>query len=180
VAAEIHTDFPERFQERRRVFALTPDGRRRELQVEDAWTHKDRIILKFAGVESISQAEELAGAEIQIPRRERAELEPGAAYVSDLVGSTVFVVEGAGTGAESERELGQIAEVLFGAGEAPLLVVRDHGPGAKEYLIPYAGPYLRTVDIPARRMVLSLPEGMLETDAPLSREEKLRQHRKQG
>jgi 16S rRNA processing protein RimM len=178
VAAEIHTDFPERFQERRRVFALTPDGSRRELQVEDAWTHKDRIILKFAGVESISQAEELAGAEIQIPRQERAELEPGAAYVSDLVGSAVFVAGNAGT--ESERELGQIAEVLFGAGEAPLLVVRERGPAAKEYLIPYAGPYLRRVDLPARRVVLSLPEGMLETDAPLSPEEKLRQHRKQG
>lgn len=161
MAAEIHTDFPERFAERKRMFALAADGVRRELQLEESWTHKGRIILKFAGVDSISQAEELAQAEIQIPAAERAELEPGAVYISDLAGCAVIV---------AGAEIGQVADVQFGAGEAPLLVVR--GRGDKEYLIPFAEAYLKSVDVAERRIVMDLPEGMLELDVPLSREEK--------
>ncbi len=172
VAAELHTDVPERFAERRRVFALMPDGRRRELRVERFWPHKGRIVLKFAGVDSIGAAEELAGAEIQVRDWERAPLEPGAAYVSELIGCSVVVH----TGAE-RRNLGKIADVQFGAGEAPLLIVRSPGPAPKEYMIPYAEPYLNAVDTARRHVEMTLPEGMLDLDAPLSREEKEHQQR---
>ena len=50
VAADIHTDFPERFAERKRLFALTSSGRR-EVHVEEHWEHKGRIVFKFAGVD---------------------------------------------------------------------------------------------------------------------------------
>ena len=56
------------------------------------------------------------GADLQVPRSERAELEPGWTYLSDLIGCTVF---------DGQREIGQIEDVQFGAGEAPLLVVRS-------------------------------------------------------
>ena len=55
-------------------------------------------------------------AELQLPRSERAELEPGWTYLSDLIGCTVF---------DGQREIGAIEDVQFGAGEAPLLVVRS-------------------------------------------------------
>src|SRR3954466_11961703 len=85
VAAELHTDFPEKFAERKKLFALDAGGERRELQLEEFWSHKSYVVLKFAGVESISDAESLIGSEIQVPREQRAEVEAGAAYVSDLV-----------------------------------------------------------------------------------------------
>ena len=85
-------------------------GPRREFELEDFWPHKGRIVLKFRGVDSISDAEVLAGWEIQIPRQERTPLEPGAAYVSDLVGCQV-VADG--------QELGPVTAVQFGAGPAP-------------------------------------------------------------
>ncbi len=179
VAAEIHTDFPEKFAERRRVFALGSDGRRRQLQLEDCWLHKDRIILKFAGVDTISQAEELAGAEIQIPAAERVSLDADALYVADLVGCVVLVANHEPGQELLLQEIGRVADVQFGAGEAPLLVVRDEGSPSREYLIPFAGSYLRSVELAARRIVMTLPEGMLELDAPLSREEKERQARGQ-
>jgi 16S rRNA processing protein RimM len=150
------------------------------LEIEDFWGHKGRIILKFVGVESINDAQQLAGAEIQILSSDRAELEAGANYTSDLTGCLLIVLEG-----EFSRELGRVTDVQFGAGEAPLLVVRNEavtgeaaqgaGKGEKEYLIPYAVPYLKSVDTAGKRIVMSLPEGMLEIDSPLSREEKLRQ-----
>ncbi len=179
MAAVLHTDFPELFAERKRVFALDPAGQRRELAVEDFWPHKGRIILKFVGVDSISDAEALLGCEVQIPASERAELEPGEVYIGDLKDCVVAVVEAKGKSA-AEREIGKVADVMFGTGEAPLLVVREGAKDeSKEYLIPFADEYVMSLDLGAKRITLALPEGMLDLDAPLSNNEKRQQQSKQ-
>ena len=163
VAAELFTDFPERFEQRRKLSALMPKGERRELALEEFWPHKGRVVLKFQGVDSISDAEMLIGAQIQIRREERAELEPGAAFIADLVGC---VLEDVRTG----TDVGIIDGVATGAGEAPLLVVNA---GTKEILVPFAAEYLRLMDVTGRKkLVMELPEGMLELDKPLTAEEK--------
>ena len=184
VAAEILTDFPERFADRRRLFLLDASGSRRELLLENFWPHKERLILKFAGIDSMNDAEALVGGEVQIPVEERAPLEQGAAYISDLVGCRVFasVAPAALSRGESEpdlRDLGVVTDVLSGAGEAPLLQIRQHchsecseESAVREYLIPFAQEYITRVDTAAKRLELNLPEGMLELDAPLSSEEK--------
>jgi 16S rRNA processing protein RimM len=122
-------------------------------------------------VDSISEAERLVGCELQIPAAARAPLEHGAAYVGDLVGCGVWNV---GSGGEA-AEIGSIAGVQFGAGEAPLLIVRS---GQKEFLIPFAAEYLQSMDVRAKRLEMRLPEGLLEVDAPLTDEEKRRQQGK--
>jgi 16S rRNA processing protein RimM len=141
------------------------------LHLDDFWAHKDWLILKFAGVDSITEAETLLGAEIQIPRSQRAELEPGAAYVVEIVGSRVIVTGPAAGG--TARELGAVVDVQFGAGEAPLLIVR--GPAKREFMIPLAQEFVRRMDLVAHVIELELPTGMLDLDAPLSAEEKERQ-----
>jgi 16S rRNA processing protein RimM len=170
VAADLSTDFPERFADRRQLYALAADGTRRGLELESHWSHKGRVVLKIRGVDSISDAEALVGCEIQIPRSARAELEPGAAYVSDLTGCAVTAIESG-----REREIGKIADVQFGAGEAPLLVIRQ---GKHEYLVPFAAEFLDCVDVEQKRVRMKLPDGMLEVDAPLTEEEKREQQRR--
>lgn len=162
MAAEIHTDVPDRFVEGMRLLALGEDGSRRELKLEEIWPHKGHLVLKFEGIDSISDAEPLIGCELQVPRTERAQLEAGWTYVSDLVGCAVF---------DGEREIGVLCDVQPGAGEAPLLIVK----GDKEYEIPFAEVYLKSVDVEGKRITLELPEGMLDVNAPLSDEEKRRQ-----
>jgi len=162
VSAELFTDFPERFAERRHLSALGSAGERRELELEDFWPHKGRMVLKFAGIDSIDDAATLAGAEIQIPREQRTQLEEGSYYVSDLVGCRVFASEGSAP----VRELGPVTNVVFGAGEAPLLEIHE---GTRELLIPFVESYTKQVDLGGRRIELVLPEGMLELDAPLGR-----------
>ncbi len=146
-----------------RLWALTRNGKRREVVVEDLWPHKGFLVLKFEGVETISEAELLVGAELQVPRSERAELEPGWTYLSDLIGCLVF---------DGEREIGPIEDVQFGAGEAPLLVVK--GAGKLPHEIPFAEAYLVQVDLEGRRVRMRLPEGMLDVNAPVRDEEKHR------
>jgi 16S rRNA processing protein RimM len=167
VAAELHTSFPDRFDERRELSGLAMDGSRRELYLEQHWFHKGHVVLKFAGVESINDAERLAGIELQIPVEQRAELEAGEAYVSDLVGCEVW---------NHGSLVGAVADVQFGAGEAPLLVVRRKiAERELEFLVPYAEAFLMDVNVPERRIEFELPEGLLELQTPLRDEEKQRQ-----
>jgi 16S rRNA processing protein RimM len=164
VAAELHSDVPDRFREGMRLWALTKTGERREVAVEDLWPHKSFLVLKFEGVETISDAELLVGAELQVPRSERAALEPGWTYLSDLIGCRVF---------DGDREVGPIEDVQFGAGEAPLLVVK--GAAKLPYEIPFAEAYLEKVDLERKQVRMRLPRGLLEVNAPLSAEEGKRQ-----
>jgi len=146
-----------------RLWALSKSNERRDVVVEDLWPHKGFLVLKFEGVETISDAELLVGAELQVPASERAELEPGWTYLSDLIGCTVF---------DGGREIGPVQDVSFGAGEAPLLVVKG---GAKlPYEIPFAEAYLESVDVRQKQIRMKLPEGLLDVNAPLSKEEKSR------
>lgn len=137
------------------------------MAIEDLWPHKELLVLKFRGVDSISEAETLVGCELQVPSIERAKLDEGWTYVSDLVGCVVW---------DGDREVGSVTDVQFGAGEAPLLIVRS---GAKEYEIPFAQEFIERVDSAGKRIVMRLPEGLLEVNAPLTAEEKQQQAHQQ-
>lgn len=165
VAAETHSDIPGRFALGMKLFALGKQDARRELEIEDIWPHKGLLVLKFVGVDSMTDAEALVGCELQVPRSQRAQLEPGWTFVSDLVGCAVF---------DHGREIGHIEDVEFGAGEAPLLIVADEA--GKKYDVPFAEAYLEGVNTARRQVRLKLPEGMLEINAPMTAEEK-QQHR---
>lgn len=164
VAAEVHSDVPDRFAVGMKLFALGRDEARRQLEIEDLWPHKGLLVLKFASVDSMSDAEALIGSELQVPRSERAELEPGWTYVSDLIGCTV-VDRSSGT----SREIGRIKDIQFGAGEAPLLIVANKG---RKLDVPFAEAYLERIDVARREVRMRLPEGMLDINAPLTAEEK--------
>lgn len=164
----MHTSIPDRFREGLKLFALPKDvsGRElpvRELEIEHLWPHKVLLVLKFRGVDSISSAETLVGCELQVPGSERAPLDRGWTYISDLAGCTVY---------NGDREIGLVKDVQFGAGEAPLLIVRK---GTQEYEIPFAEQFLQKIDTERKRIDMLLPEGLLEVNAPLTAEEKQQQ-----
>lgn len=165
VLADILTDFPEKFSERKRLWLSALDGsNRREVNLQTHWEHKGRIVLKFAGVESISEAETLAGGLVEIAAIDRAELDSGTFYVSDLIGNTVV-----DTSVTPPRVVGKIDDVQQGIGAAPLLIVKG---GQREFEIPFAEAYIVRFDREARVLEMKLPPGLLEINAPLSDEEK--------
>lgn len=173
VFAEILTDFPEKFAERRRLWLVEGDrpaklraagnasartGLPRPVELKSNWLHKGGIVLHFEGVDSISAAEELTGLAVAIPQSEREQLGEGEAYISDLIGCALYDV------ARSQPvRVGEIEDVDRTAGPVPLLVVR----GAKgEILIPWANDYLRSIDLDARRVEMALPDGLADLNAP--------------
>jgi len=165
VAVEVLSDIQDRFTVGMKLLGLPRDSTsRRELEVEELWPHKGLLVLKFAGVDSISEAETLVGSELQVPRNQRSELQAGWNYVSDMIGCAVL---------DHGREIGRLEDVQFGAGEAPLLMVRDLGKGLLE--VPFAEAYLESVDVLRKQVRMKLPEGLLEVNAPLTDEEKRQQ-----
>jgi 16S rRNA processing protein RimM len=167
VLADIFTDFPERFSQRKRLFLRPPAGGRlhamREAKVESHWLHKGRVVLKFAQVDSIADAENLRGFDVVIPHEERMPLDGDAVYVSDLLGVRVIDVSRGGA-----AEAGEITDVEpEGAGPA-MLVIRT--PAGEEVLIPFVRAYLRKMDIEAKRLEMDLPAGLLTMQEPLGNE----------
>lgn len=164
ILADILTDFPERFAERRRLFLVaseTSETFLREATLENHWLHKGRIVLKFAGVDSISDAENLRGLLVAIPISERAALTGDSVYVGDLIGCEIIDVNGA------PASIGLVADF---DSEVGLLQVKTSG--GDEALIPFAKAYLVKVDVAGKRIEMRLPEGLLEINAPVTGEER--------
>jgi 16S rRNA processing protein RimM len=161
VFAEILTDFPEKFSQRRQLWLVSeaaPGASPREVELIAHWLHKGGIVLHFAGVDSISAAETLAGLIVAIPLAERAPLGDGEVYIADLIGCALVDVAG-----EAPVEVGVIEDVDRTAGPLALLVVRG---AAGEVLIPFAKSYLRRLDLAAKRIEMALPEGLTSLNAP--------------
>ena len=179
VFAEVLTDFPEKFADRRKLWLLDRSStasadvsaEAREITLLHHWMHKGGVVLHFAGVDSISAAEALAGRIVAIPRAERAQLDEGDVYISDLIGCTLVDVAGA-----EPVVVGEIEDVDRSAGPVAMLAVIPAGlsignPGKPansddEILIPFAKGYLRRVDVDAKRVEMALPSGLVEINKP--------------
>lgn len=171
VLAELLTDFPEKFEERGKVF-LAPSGfdgaptAARQAEVAGHWLpvgkNAGRVVLQFAGVESISDAEPLAGLDVIVPREERVKLAGDAAYTSDLVGCTLY---------DGAVAVGVVIDVQFATTPdgtrrleeaAPLLVVAS--ADGDEVLVPFVKAFLIDINVADRRVEMSLPVGLIDVN----------------
>ena len=150
VVAEILTDFPERFESLDTVTSVSPDGERSDLIIENFWFQNDRIILKFAGYDTVERGEELRNIEICVPESEAVELETGEYFDWQLEGCIVEDLKG--------EKIGEVRELMRTGGTEILVVA---GPG-KEYLIPFAESICVEVDIDKKIIRIDPPEGLLE------------------
>lgn len=147
VAVEPVSDRPDRFPTLVRCFVQAPGGALRELAVERCWPHKQRFVLKLAGVDSIEQAETLRGAELRIAESELQALPEGSYYYHQLTGLQVDDEQGAA--------IGVVESVMETGAETRVLVVR--GPEG-ETLLPFAAAFVRSVDLARGRIVAARPE----------------------
>jgi 16S rRNA processing protein RimM len=149
VVADLLTDFPERFEGLEDVTAVLENGERRGLIIEEHWFQNERVILKFAGVASIDDAESLRNADICVAETEAVELESDEFYDWQLEGCEVVTITG--------DPIGKVRELMRTGGTENLVV-----DGEKEYLIPFAESICVQVDVGEKRIVIDPPEGLLE------------------
>lgn len=152
VAAEILTDFPSRFQELRQAFVAEPGDALRPVRVEHVWPHKGRVVLKFAGVDSIESASRLRGQHLLIPREDRVPLPPHHYYLWELEGCRVLMAQDG-----RQREVGTVKAVEPTGGVDLLHVVTPRG----EVLIPFAQSICTEIDTRQKTIVIDPPEDLL-------------------
>lgn len=153
VLAEILTDFPSRFKDLRRAFLDDGSYKPRAVTVQDAWLHKGKVVLKFAGVESISDAETLRGQHVLIPEEEKIALPANQYYLWELVGCLV-VTESGGV----RKALGNVTEVERTGGVDLLHVLQN----SQEILIPFTQAICKVIDPEAKVIVVDPPEDLLD------------------
>ncbi len=143
------SDKPERFEALEAVFLFGSGAR---YEVEETWFHKGGLIFKFRGVDTISAAETLTGAEVRVPGNQRMPLEPGEFFQDDLLGCLVI-------DRRTGKSLGQVSGWAEGGGSG-LLVVNDG------LLIPFARSICVEIDPAAKRISVDLPEGLMDLNRP--------------
>ncbi len=144
------TDFPSRFAVLREVWLELKSGQRKSFVLEDFWLQKGRQVLKFAGVDSISAAQELVGAWVEIASEEAVSLPEGTYFDHQLVGCTV-------RGANGEI-LGEVVDVLRIAGNNQLIVSGLRG----EFMVPAVEAICKRVSIAEKEILVDLPEGLID------------------
>jgi len=145
---------PERYEALESVFlfgaGLPEEGARYE--VETTWFHNGVLIFKFRGVDTIADAERLSGSEVRVPLSERAPLDPGEYFESDLLGCEVV-------DRHTGESLGRVTRWDDG-GSSGLLVVEEN------LLIPFASSICVEIDPAAKRIAVDLPEGLKDLNQP--------------
>ncbi|GAC1621914.1 MAG: ribosome maturation factor RimM [Candidatus Acidiferrum sp.] len=173
LAALILTDFPERLTRLSEVHLSDGKGQPRPAVVKRCWlsqNHKGQAVFHFAGCDSINDAEKFRGLDVQIPFEQRVKLPENVYFIADLKGCSVFEISANASALASPASSALVVPALLGVirdvetpGEGvsgtPMLVVET---ASGELLIPLAVDICTRIDTTARRVEVTLPEGLRE------------------
>jgi len=151
VACAVETDFPERFLSMEEAIVWMPDGTRLKLCLEKAWFHKARVILKFAGYDTMTAAQNLKGGRVVIAEADFDALSEGEFFEHQLVGLEAITSDG--------QSIGRVARFIRTGGTDVLVLESDDG---RERLIPFADEICTDVDVEAKRITIDPPAGLLD------------------
>jgi 16S rRNA processing protein RimM len=153
VLVESYTDYPDRFDSLEEVWLEPEGGAAERIKLEFTWEHKGRRILKFEGYDTIGAAQSLVGCFVQIPEEKAVRLPEGTYFDHDLIGCSIENTQG--------ELLGVVAYILRISGNNQL-VVRNR---SKEFMIPAAGSICTHISIDEKRIIVDLPEGLMDLDS---------------
>jgi len=151
VVADLLTDFPDRFEKLKSLIGLSPDESRRSLEIEEQWFHGNRLVLKFAGFDSVDEAKALVNYHLAVPAEERIELPNDSFYEWELIGCRAETITG--------EPVGEVAGVMSTGGVQILKVVDETG---RDRLIPMASDIVVGIDKEKKLIRIDPPEGLLE------------------
>ncbi len=150
IKIEPMTDFPERFNDLRRVHLVSAAGKEIVCDVKSIRYMGDCPLLLLAGYDSPETAKTLNGWFIRVPEGETVPLPEGTYYWHELIGMEVV--------SEADEKIGTIVDV-FETGSNDVYVVKR---GGNEVLLPATREVIKQIDRKTRRMVIHLMEGLLE------------------
>lgn len=145
------TDFEEeRFKKGSKLLITRGNQLIREVIVESYRNHKNFLLVKFEGIDSVEEAEKLKNLQIKIDSDEVGELEENEFYFHEIIGCQVFD--------ENDRNLGEIIDILT-PGANDVWVIK--GEEGKEILIPYIEDVVKQIDITNKKVNIEVMEGLI-------------------
>ncbi len=151
LGAEIYSSHPGRAEKLKDVVLELADGKTRPSRVERVWWHGGRPVFKFEGIDSISDAERWAGADVLVADSEREMPEEGAYSHADLIGCVLW---------NSDVKTGVVRAVEdYGGG--PLLDVKLED--GRDVLVPFTLTICKEIDVATKNIRAELPAGLLDT-----------------
>lgn len=144
------TDFvADRFSEGN-VLIVEQAGRQTERRIAAVRFHQGRPIVALDGIETMNDAEALAGAELKMPASELPPLPAQTYYRHDLVGCEVRTKDG--------QTIGNVTDVEGTLERSRLVIARQGG----EVMVPMVDAICISVDPVGKVIVVDPPEGLLD------------------
>ena len=122
----------------------------KELPIEEVIYHKNMVLIKFKGIETVEEAEKLKNAYVEIDRAEAIPLEEGQYFIADLLGLDVFLDTG--------EKLG-VLEDIYNAGSSDIYVVKNEL--GKQFLLPYIDEVIKQINLEEGKIIVHIIEGLI-------------------
>jgi 16S rRNA processing protein RimM len=137
--------------------SLTVLGLRRQLEedfaswdVEAARPHKDGLIVRLKGIVDRNDAEAIRGSQVAVPQSYIEAQGNETVFMGQLLGLEVLDPEG--------RSLGKVVDVGSNGFQDLLVVANEKG----RFDVPLVDDFINELDLDSRKIVMSLPEGLIE------------------
>lgn len=119
------------------------------LKVESSKVHKNVVIIKFSGVNTMNDAEKMKGKTLYT---EKTPLPEGRYYIKDLIGLKAY---------ENDVYLGELADV-FNTGANDIYEIKT--PDGKRIYLPVIDGVVGDVDLENKKIFVTVPLGLLDDD----------------
>ena len=139
----------ERFDDLEKVYVKIKKETQK-LEIEEVKYHKDMVLIKFKGIETVEQAETLRNCYLEIDREDAVPLEEGTYYIVDLLESEVYTDEG--------EHLGKL-EDIYNTGAKDIYVVKNEL--GKTILLPGIPEVIKEVNLEEKKITVHLLKGLV-------------------
>ena len=108
------------------------------------------VLIKFKGINSIEEAENLRNQYLQIPREDAISLEEGSYYIADLIGANVYTDEG---------KLIGVLQDIYNTGSNDIYVVKDEL--GKQTLLPAIKDVIKEISLEENKIIVHILNGLI-------------------
>ena len=143
------TDDIKRFDNLKNVYVKTKKESK-QYKIENVKYHKNMVLIKLEGINTVENAETLRNAFLEIDRKDAVPLEEGTYFIADLIGAEVYTDEG--------KLLGKV-EDIFNTGSNDIYVVKDEL--GKQILLPGIKEVIKEVLLEQEKIIVHLIPGLI-------------------
>ena len=138
-----------RFDDLKKVY-IKIRKEQREFEIEEVKYHKNQVLLKLKGIDTVEMANTYRNAILEIDRKDAIPLKKGQYFIADLLESEVYSDEG--------EKLG-VLDDIYNTGSNDIYVVKNEL--GKSILLPGIPDVIKEVDVENKKIIVHLLKGLV-------------------